>query len=139
MEKLTKQEVNALANRILEKIKESFETQKRTLEQLWQPDERYSFAKSKIDRINELESQIEALHDEKCNLYTDLRGFAATYNLNRYDFAEMLQKYKEKKLGINFKIPEINEIKDEIIIQNIDSELNVNDFIKQLVNKYTLK
>lgn len=139
MEKLTKQEVNALANRIQEKIKESFETQKRTLEQLWQPDERYSFAKSKIDRINELESKISALSDEKCNLYNDLRGFAATYNLNRYDFDEMLQGYKEKMMGISFEIPEINEIRDEIIIQNIDSELNVNDFIKQLVNKYTLK
>jgi hypothetical protein len=42
-------------------------------------------------------------------------------------------------MGISFEIPEINEIRDEIIIQNIDSELNVNDFIKQLVNKYTLK
>jgi hypothetical protein len=139
MEKLTKQEVNALANRILEKIKESFETQKCALEQLWEPDTTYSLIKSKIDRISEIDSKLDVLEVEKLDLCKKLREFANNNGLYKYDHEQMLLEYKMKAAGLNFKIPEINEIKDEIIIQNIDSELNVDDFIKQLVNKYTLK
>ena len=106
MAKLNKQEINAIANKLLRVITEQ----------------------SKLDK-----EQSEIIH-EKDKILSDLRNLKVFDYYNQVDF-KILDNIMDKEYT-GKEIPSINSIKEDLIIAGIDEDFNVDEYIKNKLLEY---
>lgn len=131
MGKLTKQEINAIANKLHRELEE-----KRRLERLREiheyiPSPKYLELESLIKHRNEVTKELEELDAERTflnkgivNILTKL-GISASYCWND----ELLTKVIESEIQLP-RILTLEEIKDDITIAAIDTDFDADEYIQ---------
>ena len=151
MDKLNKQEINAVANRVMSMLQDRQDKARKKALSAYEPDANYLQAKEVLEKIMSLNiqkegiiNQIRELTSEWKRLYENSGGTAYYTFVNYIDGIvnyKRVDDYLEvlKSNSIPFKaLPSLDEIKEDIILANIDGEFKVDQYIKDLVYKYNV-
>lgn len=137
MGKLSKHEINAIANKLRRELEERIRLKRLRAIYEYIPSPDYSFVEGAYKRIRHLNNQINDLYAEKCenekkiqHILNKTLGFGA--NVHNED---NLTKIIEAEINLP-KIPSLEEIKDNMIIEAIDSEFDVEDYLRSQLEKY---
>lgn len=144
MPKLTKQEVNAIAGKLHRDLEEKIRLEKLRAIHEYIPSPEYMKIKSNLKRIQEIKKEIEKLENEKRNLgheanqTLDSLGVSRDY-WNWWDSVQYYDDYLERIIRTEIKVPSvpsIEELKDDITIAAIDSDFNVEEYLKSQLEKW---
>lgn len=144
MSKLSKQEVNAIASKLHREIEEKIRLEKLRAIHEYIPSPEYTQVLSNLNRIEELTKEIKERRQELEVLGKEvneiLDNLTITYNYWRWwesseCYDSYLNKIIEKETHIS-KVPSIEELKDDIVIASIDSDFNVEDYLKSQLEKW---
>ena len=144
MAKLTKQEVKAIANKLYKELVIKINQNRRQAIKDYVPSQTYTDFKVKLDRIKDLENTIDSLTAEKDTLGGELNKVLDDLEIpremwnwwGREDYREIrLSQIREAEICPP-KIPTIEDLKDNITIAAIDAEFDVEEYIKNQLNKY---
>lgn len=144
MAKLTKQEVNALAAKACREINKRREESRNELLKNYVPSANYKKMQKLLEdilyrskEITKLQKENSELYNKFYDLHETIMGQRTCYlsidNFSRID--HILQIIKEKEIGVT-PHPDIDEIKEEIIISSIDESFDANQCIKDIVSNY---
>ena len=134
MAKLNKQEINAIANKLLRVITEQSKLDKNRFIAEYIPSPIYLKAESLINRYLKLEKEQSEIIHEKDRIFSDLRNLKVLDYYNQIDF-KILDNIMDKKYT-GKEIPSINSIKEDLIIADIDEDFNVDEYIKNKLLEY---
>lgn len=144
MSKLTKQEINAIASKLHRDLEEKVRLERlRAIHEYIESPE-YIEVNSSLEKIQKLEKEVEELKKEKgtlgrrINQIFDKLGISRNY-WNLWESCEYYDQCLEKIIKTEVKVPSvpsIEELKDDIIIAAIDSDFNVEDYLKSQLEKY---
>ena len=147
MSKLTKQEVNAIASKLRRNLEEKVRLEKLRAIHEYIPSQEYLEVQANFKRIQEISKKVEALRVEReaigknINKIFDKLGVSRTY-WNWWEFPDeaCIEEKLEEIVKTEVKVPSvpsIEELKEDITIAAIDSDFDVEDFIKsRLENDY---
>ena len=144
MSKLTKQEVNAIASKLHRDLEEKLRLEKLRAIHEYIPSPEYTEVKSSLEEIQNLRKKIEELNEkrrvriQKTNQIFDKLGISRDC-WSWWDNIEYYNTHLEKIIRAEVKIPSvpsIEELKDDITIAAIDSDFNVEDYLKSQLEKY---
>ena len=144
MSKLTKQEVNAIAGKLHRDLEEKIRLEKLRAIHEYIPSPRYLEFQTNLQRIKEINHQIDNLNNEKSRLGGELNTTLNEIGIHRKywnwwnsedEGNEKLEEIVKVEIKIS-KVPSIEELKDEITIAAIDTDFNVEDYIKEQLKKY---
>lgn len=144
MPKLTKQEVNAIAGKLHRDLEEKIRLEKLRAIHEYIPSPEYIGVESNLKRIQEIKKEIAKLEDEKRNLgckvnqTLDSVGVSKDY-WNWWDSIAYYDDYLERIIRAEIKVPKvpsIEELKDDITIAAIDSDFNVEEYLKSQLEKW---
>ena len=144
MPKLTKQEVNAIAGKLHIDLKEKLRLEKLRAIHEYTPSPEYMKVKSNLKRIQEIKKEIEKLEDEKRNLGYEANQTIDSLGVSRdywswWDSVQYYNDYLERIIRTEVKVPSvpsIEELKDDITIAAIDSDFNVEEYLKSQLEKW---
>lgn len=144
MPKLTKQEVNAIAGKLHRDLKEKLRLEKLRAIHEYTPSPEYMKVKSNLKRIQEIKKEIEKLEDEKRNLGYEANQTIDSLGVSRdywswWDSVQYYNDYLERIIRTEVKVPSvpsIEELKDDITIAAIDSDFNVEEYLKSQLEKW---
>lgn len=147
MSKLTKQEVNAIASKLRRSLEEKVHLEKLRAIHEYIPSQDYLETRANFDRIKEISKKIEALRVEREAIGKNISKVFDRLEIprNYWNWWECPDEtYIEEKLEEIVKtelkipsVPSIEELKEDITIAAIDSDFDVEDFIKsRLENDY---
>lgn len=143
MSKLNKQEINAIANKALRTLTKKAEEVHLEAIKNYEPSEKYTELKIKLERLLEIKKIKNALEKEASVLANDVNNLISfshswVYGDSIYD-EEILNRYLKSfinnEVNIN-PIPTLEELKEDITIAAIDEEFNAEIFINNLIEKY---
>lgn len=145
MPKLTKQEVNAIAGKLHRDLEEKIRLEKLRAIHEYIPSPKYLEFQTNLQKIKEIHNQIEALNEEKdrlgrkLNQILDELGISRSY-WNWWDgrgesHDEKLEEIVKAETKVP-KVPSIEELKDDITIAAIDSDFNVDEYLKSQLEKW---
>lgn len=134
MTKLTNQEVNAVAKRLLRTIIEQAKLDKDRFIAEYIPSPIYLRAESLINRFLKLDKEQSEIVHEKDRICSDLRNLKVFDYYNQVDF-KILDNIMDKEYT-GKKIPSIDSIKEDLIIAGIDEDFNVDEYIKNKLLEY---
>lgn len=144
MPKLTKQEVNAIAGKLHRDLEEKIRLEKLRAIHEYIPSPKYLEFQTNLQKIKEIHSQIDSLNEEEnrlskaLNQILDELGIPRDYwnwwdNRNNHD--EKLDEIVEAEVKVP-SVPSIEELKDDITIAAIDSDFNVEEYLKSQLEKW---
>lgn len=144
MPKLTKQEVNAIAGKLHRDLEEKLRLEKLRAIHEYIPSKEYLEVENNLKRIQELKKEIARLEEEKrvlghkTNQVLDGLEISRDYwawwdNADYYD--DYLERIIKKEVRVP-SVPSIEELKDDITIAAIDSDFNVENYLKTQLEKY---
>ena len=147
MSKLRKREVNAIASKLRRNVEEKVRLEKLRAIHEYIPCQEYLEVQANFDRIQEICKKLEALKAEReaigknINKVFDKLGVPRTYwNWWECPDEACIEEKLEEIVKIEIKVPSvpsIEELKEDITIAAIDSDFDVEDFIKsRLENDY---
>ena len=150
MSKLTKQEVNAIASKLRRSLEEKAHLEKLRVIHEYIPSQEYLEVQANFKRIQEISKKAEALRVEREAIGKNISKIFDRLEIpgnywNWWDWWECPDEtYIEEKLEEIVKtevkvpsVPSIEELKEDITIAAIDSDFDVEDFIKsRLENDY---
>ena len=150
MSKLTKQEVNAIASKLRRNLEEKVRLEKLRAIHEYIPSQEYLEVQANFKRIQEISKKAEALRVEREAISKNISKIFDRLEIPRngwnwWDWWECPDEtYIEEKLEEIVKtevkvpsVPSIEELKEDITIAAIDSDFDVEDFIKsRLENDY---
>lgn len=144
MPKLTKQEVNAIAGKLHRDLKEKLRLEKLRAIHEYTPSPEYMKVKSNLKRIQEIKKEVEKLEDEKRNLGYEANQTIDSLGVSRdywswWDSVQYYDDYLERIIRTEVKVPSvpsIEELKDDITIAAIDSDFNVEEYLKSQLEKW---
>lgn len=142
MSKLTKQEINAVASKLHRGLEEKIRLERLRAIHEYIPSADYMKVESLLSDIESMKEQIKALNDRKERV-----GKEVTRIIDRMGISHCWKEYESdgarewlnKIVEIETKVPEvpsIDELKDDITIAAIDTDFNVEDYIKEQLKKY---
>lgn len=145
MAKLTKQEVNAIAGKLHRDLEEKVRLERLRAIHEYIPSPKYLEFQNNLQKIKEINNQREALNEEKNRLGRELNqildelGIPKTY-WNWWDSAcephdAKLEEIVKAETKVP-KVPSIEELKDDITIAAIDSDFNVDEYLKSQLEKW---
>lgn len=143
MSKLTKQEINAVASKLHRGLEEKIRLERLRALHEYIPSADYMKVESLLSDIESMGEQIEALKDRKAKVGKEVNGIIDRMGIPRkywneyeYDVArEWLNKIIEAETKVP-EVPSIDELKDDITIAAIDTDFNVENYIKEQLKKY---
>lgn len=144
MAKLTKQEVNALAAKACREINKKRDESRNELLKNYVPSANYKKMQTILEDILYRNKEIAKLQKENSELYGKFYDLHETITGKRTCYVSIdnysgidhiLQIIKEKEIGVT-PHPDIDEIKEEIIISSIDESFDANQCIKDIVANY---
>lgn len=137
MAKLNKQEINAIASKVMEALKELHKVNKLKYISEYTPSQNYKEMSALIDEYLELgkertklELKINTLYDKIISIKVSLG--IQTYGVNKNLLEEIMNAEYQGK-----DIPSIESIKEDIIIANINDSFDVERFIKERLSEYS--
>lgn len=145
MPKLTKQEVNAIAGKLHRDLEEKIRLEKLRAIHEYIPSPKYLEFQTNLQMIKEIRNQIDALNEEKNRLGRTLNQTLDELGINREyynwwdgrgeSYDERLEEIVKAETKVP-KVPSIEELKDDITIAAIDSDFNVEDYLKSQLEKW---
>ena len=147
MSKLTKQEVTAIASKLRRNLEEKVRLEKLRAIHEYIPSQEYLEVQANFKRIQEISKKVEAFRVEReaigknISKVFDKLGVSRTYwNWWECPDEACIEEKLEEIVKIEVKVPSvpsIEELKEDITIAAIDSDFDVEDFIKsRLENDY---
>lgn len=144
MPKLTKQEVNAIAGKLHRDLEEKLRLEKLRAIHEYIPSPEYTEMKSNLEKVQKLEKEIAKLKEEKSAIGRRVNQILDKLEINKdywawWDSVECHDAYLEKVIKAEVKVPSvpsIEELKDDITIAAIDSDFNVEDYLRSQLEKY---
>lgn len=143
MAKLNKQEINAIANKVLRELVKNSEEAKLEAVKNYEPSEKYNELKIKLERLFEIKKIRDALEKEASVLANDVNnlmtfGHSWIYTNSIHDESTIRHYLKDFIINeIKTKpTPTIEELKEDITIAAIDEGFNAETFINSLIEKY---
>lgn len=131
MKKLNNVEIDVLVNVIIENVEKEKLSK---VNDLLKDDSDYLEVKEKINEYFELKKLEDELREKINNLNNNLSNkFKVSVYYNDYNS----YNNKDLKVSLNYKEKEkfsYNEVKKRIVLNNINSEINVEEFIKKFVD-----
>lgn len=140
MAKLNKQEVNAIANKIVRELTEKAEQDRLRYMSKYTPSPDYIKAETLINEYLKLSEEERHINEQKSRIYDEISNLRATLGFNRYIFSvskEILNKIMDKEYGIK-EIPSVESLKEDIVIAGIDDSFDVEKFIKDKLLEYSI-
>lgn len=145
MPKLTKQEVNAIAGKLHRDLEEKLRLEKLRAIHEYIPSPEYLEFQANLKKIKDIHDKKQALDEEKnalgkrLNNILDGLGVSRNY-YNWWDsrgesFDEKLEEIIKAEVRVP-SVPSIEELKDDITIAAIDSDFNVEDYLRSQLEKY---
>lgn len=139
MAKLTKQEIQAIANKTYKKLKIAEDEDLKKAISSYTPTDNYKEIKDLLDKRDSLNEEIEKLKEEKSkcldSIEEKLRKYYNTWYSSK-DSAECLCDYIVRKECKIKDIPTIEDLKDDITIATINPEFDVELFITEKINDF---
>lgn len=136
MAKLNKQEVNAIANKIVTKLQEKANANRLKYISEYKPSPNYTKAETLINKYLELSQESARITRQNENIYNELSDLLRPLGLRYFSVSrELLNSIIEKEYSIK-KLPSIESIKEDIIIAGISDSFNVDEFIKDKLTEY---
>ena len=144
MPKLTKQEVNAIAGKLHRDLEEKLRLEKLRAIHEYIPSKEYLDVQNNLKRIQELKKEIAKLEEEKIALGSKTNKILDSLEISRdywawWDNADYYSDYLERIIKKEVRVPSvpsIEELKDDITIAAIDSDFDVEDYLKTQLEKY---
>ena len=144
MPKLTKQEVNAIAGKLHRDLEEKLRLENLRAIHEYIPSPEYLEFQNDLNRIKEINSTEQIIGEEKkaigkrLNKILDKLGITRSYwewwnCCDNYD--SILESIIKAEVKIP-SVPSIEELKDNITIAAIDSDFDVEDYLKTQLEKY---
>ena len=144
MPKLTKQEVNAIAGKLHRDLEEKLRLEKLRAIHEYIPSKEYLEVQNNLKRIQELKKEIAKLEEEKIALGSKTNKILDSLEISRdywawwdnaYYYGDYLERIIKKEVRVP-SVPSIEELKDDITIAAIDSDFDVEDYLKTQLEKY---
>ena len=144
MLKLTKQEVNAIAGKLHRDLEEKLRLEKLRAIHEYIPSKEYLEVQNNLKRIQELKKEIAKLEEEKGALGSKTNKILDSLEISRdywawWDNADYHSDYLERIIKKEVRVPSvpsIEELNDDITIAAIDSDFDVEDYLKTQLEKY---
>ena len=144
MPKLTKQEVNAIAGKLHRDLEEKLRLEKLRAIHEYIPSKEYLEVQNNLKRIQELKKELAKLEEEKRALGSKTNKILDSLEISRdywawWDNADYYSDYLERIIKKEVRVPSvpsIEELKDDITIAAIDSDFDVEDYLKTQLEKY---
>ena len=134
MAKLNKQEINAIANKLLRVITEQSKLDKDRFIAEYIPSPIYLKAESLVSKYLKLDKEQSKIVHEKDEIFSELKNLKVIEYYNNIDF-KILDNIMDKEYT-GKEIPSINSIKEDLIIAGIDEDFNVDEYIKNKLLEY---
>lgn len=145
MPKLTKQEVNAIAGKLHRDLEEKLRLEKLRAIHEYIPSPEYLEFQANLKKIQDIHDKEQALDKEKDALGKRLNNILDGLGISRSSYSwwdrrgesfdEQLEKIIKAEVRIP-SVPSIEELKDDITIAAIDSDFNVEDYLRSQLEKY---
>lgn len=144
MPKLTKQEVNAIAGKLHRDLEEKVRLEKLRAIHEYIPSPRYLEFQTNVQKIRDIHNQIDILNEEKNRLGKELNRVLDELGISRdywnwwdksVTYDEKLEEIVKAETKVP-KVPSIEELKDGITIAAIDSDFNVEEYLKSQLEKW---
>lgn len=145
MPKLTKQEVNAIAGKLHRDLEEKVRLEKLRAIHEYIPSPRYLEFQTNVQKIRDIHNQIDILNEERSCLGKELNQILDELGIRRnyWNWWDGCREYQDEKLNEIVevetkvpKIPSIEELKDDVTIAAIDSDFNVEEYLKAQLEKW---
>ena len=137
MAKLNKQEVNAVANKIVRELTEQTKLNKLRYISEYIPSPTYLKMESLINEYNKLLKERDEIEKKRDKIYNEINELndSLGFGLYRYPDERILQNIIDKEYGVK-EIPSIESLKEDIVIAGIDDTFDVEKFIKDKLAEY---
>lgn len=145
MPKLTKQEVNAIAGKLHRDLEEKVRLEKLRAIHEYIPSPRYLEFQTNVQKIRDIHNQIDILNEEKNRLGKELNRILDELGISRdywnwwdnksVTYDERLEEIVKAETKVP-EVPSIEELKDDITIAAIDSDFNVEEYLKSQLEKW---
>ena len=137
MAKLNKQEVNAIANKIVRELTEKAKQNRIKYISEYIPSYNYTKAETLINKYLDLSEEASRIIEQKEKIYNELSDFLYSLGFSRYCpvSKEILNKIIDKEYKVK-EIPSVESLKEDIVIAGIDDSFNVDEFIKGKLSEY---
>ena len=137
MAKLNKQEVNAIANKIVNKLQEKANADRLKYTCEYKPSPEYTRAEALINKSLELSQESARIARQKEDIYNELSDLLRPFGLRYFSVTrEILDRIINKECSIK-EPPSIESIKEDIIIAGISDSFDVEKFIKEKLSEYS--
>lgn len=139
MAKLNKQEINAVANKIIGELTEKAKLNKLRYISEYVPSPDYVKAETLVNEFLKLSEEGERINEQKSEIYRELAELYTSLGLGKYPIVnkELLNKIIDKEYGAK-EIPSVESLKTDIIIAGIDDTFDVEKFIKDKLLEYSV-
>lgn len=139
MAKLNKQEVNAIANKIVRELTEKARLNRLRYISEYIPSPDYVKAETLVNEYLKLSKEECRINDQKAKIYDELSNLLSSLGFNRYFTVseEILKKIMDREYGVK-EIPSVESLKEDIVIAGIDDIFDVEKFIKDKLSEYPL-
>lgn len=136
MPKLTKQEVNAIAGKLHRELEEKIRLERLRVMHEYIPSRNYIEVESNYKRIEEINKQISNLEREKVDLQREIQDKLDRLGIDkRYWNDGVLKSIIESEIKLP-SLPSIEDMKNDVTIAAIDSDFNVDEYLKSQLEKW---
>lgn len=138
MAKLNKQEVNAIANKIVRELTEKARLDRLRYMSEYIPSPNYIKAESLVNEYLKLNKERYHIDEQKSHVYDKLSNLCVTLGLGYISInEEILKKIMDREYKVK-EIPSVESLKEDIIIAGIDDSFDVEKFIKDKLSEYSI-
>ena len=138
MAKLNKQEVNAIANKIVRELTEKARLDRLRYMSEYIPSPNYIKAESLVNEYLKLDKEKCHIDEQKSHVYDKISNLCATLGFNRYPVnEEILKEIMDREYEVK-EIPSVESLKEDIIIAGIGDSFAVEKFIKDKLSEYSI-
>lgn len=137
MAKLNKQEISAIASKVMRALKELYKVNKLKYISEYTPSQNYKEMSALIDEYLELGKERTKLELKANTLYNKIGSIKVSLGIQTYGVNKGLL---EEIMNVEYQgknIPSIESIKEDIIISNINDSFDVENFIKEKLSEYS--
>ena len=137
MAKLNKQEVNAVANKIVRELTEQTKLNKLRYISEYIPSPTYLKMESLINEYNKLLKEQDEIEKKRDKIYNEIRELnnSLGFEFHYHPDEEILQRIIDKEYGVK-EITSVESLKEDIVIAGIDDTFDVEKFIKDKLAEY---
>jgi hypothetical protein len=134
MAKLNKSEIAAVAAKLRREISKGIEKKKEEILKNYTPSKEYKELEDLYDKRDSIRAEIRRLEEEEEKIINSINSFCkkhfSWYFLGREPKDGVLLRLIEKEISTNFRIPDEEELKENVIIAAIDDSFSTDSFIK---------